>query len=123
MILSGDGRSHIKVLDSLEEYQLKNNHFSVCRTHPLFGTKTKWEKDLNIMKQYNLGKRNHQRINLLKNGGLLSIILPNGYLTNPSFKYIRQFFISTGRIIGVLSLPEGVFTKSDAGGLTTVLFF
>lgn len=104
MILSGEGRSHIKVLDSLEEYQLKNNHFSVCITHPPFGTQTKWEKDLNIMKQYNLGKRNHQPIkqelgilfierciNLLKNGGLLSIILPNGYLTNPSFKYIREF--------------------------------
>ena len=68
------------------------------------------------MKKYNLEKRNHQPINqelgilfiercinLLKNGSLLSIILPNGYLTNPSFKYIREFLVSTGRIRGVLS--------------------
>ena len=62
-------------------------------------------------------------INLLKDGGLLSIVLPNGYLTNPSLKYIRKFLISNGRIIGVISLPEGVFRKSDAGGFTTLLFF
>ena len=62
-------------------------------------------------------------INLLKIGGILSIILPNGYLTNPSLKYIREFLISSGRIIGVISLPEGVFKKSDAGGFTTILFF
>ena len=64
-------------------------------------------------------------INLLKKGsyGILSIILPNGYLTNPSLKYIREFLISSGRIIGIISLPEGVFTKSDAGGFTTILFF
>ena len=136
MILNGDGRSHIKVVDSLNEYQLKNYHFSVCITNPPFGTKTQWEKDINIMNQYSLGKRKSKPfkqelgilfvercINLLKDGGLLSIVLPNGYLTNPSLKYIREFLISSGRIIGVISLPEGVFKKSDAGGFTTLLFF
>lgn len=136
MILSGDGRSQIKVLDSLYEVKLKNNHFSVCITNPPFGTKTKWEKDLNIMNKYSLGKKKSKPIkqelgilfierciNLLMKNGILSIILPNGYLTNPSFKYIREFLISNGRIIGIISLPEGVFTKSDAGGFTTILFF
>lgn len=134
MILNGDGRSHIKIIDSIYEYKFKNNHFSVCITHPPFGTKTKWEKDKKIMKEYSLGqiKRSKQElgilfiercINLLKKGGLLSIVLPNGYLINPSSKYIREFLISSGRIIGVISLPEGVFKKSDAGGFTTILFF
>ena len=147
MILNGDGRSHIQVIDSLYEYQLKNHHFSVCITNPPFGKNTKWEKDINIMNQYTLGRigprsgpyttgplRGPRKqelgilfiercINLLKNGGLLSIILPNGYLTNPSLKYIREFLISSGRIIGVISLPEGVFKKSGAGGFTTILFF
>lgn len=49
MILNGDGRSHIKILDSIEKYKFKNNHFSVCITNPSFGTNTKWEKDINIM--------------------------------------------------------------------------
>nr|AYC64024.1 hypothetical protein [Halimeda micronesica] len=65
-------------------------------------------------------------INLLKKGcnGILSIILPNGYLTNPSLKYILARFASpNGRIIGIISLPEGVFKKSNAGGFTTILFF
>nr|AYC64018.1 hypothetical protein [Halimeda micronesica] len=57
MILNGDGRSHIKVIDSLEKFQLKNNCFSVCITNPPFGKNTKWEKNINIMQQYNLGKR------------------------------------------------------------------
>lgn len=52
MILNGDGRSHIKVLDSIEEYKFKNNHFSICITNPPFGTNTKWEKDINIMNEY-----------------------------------------------------------------------
>ena len=56
MILNGDGRSHIKVIDSLEQYQLKNSHFSVCITNPPFRKNTKWEKDLKVMQQYNLGK-------------------------------------------------------------------
>jgi len=136
MILNGDGRSHIKVLDSIEEYQFKNNHFSVCITNPPFGTKTKWEKDINIMNEYHLGQRHLQPFkqelgilflercfHLLKAGGILSVILPNGYLTNPSLKYIREFLISRGRIIAIISLPEGVFKKSDAGGFTTILFF
>nr|AYC64084.1 hypothetical protein [Johnson-sea-linkia profunda] len=136
MILNGDGRSHIKVIDSLNEYQLKNNHFSICITNPPFGTNTQWEKNINIMKKYTLGKKKgklikqelgilfiERCINLLKEGGILSIVLPNGYLTNPSFKYIREFLIANGRIVGIISLPEGVFKKSYAGGFTTILFF
>lgn len=92
MILHGDGRSHIKVIDSIEEYKFKNNHFSVCITHPPLGTHTKWEKDINIMNEYLLGQGHlelfkqelgilflERCIHLLKEGGLLSIILPNGY--------------------------------------------
>ena len=56
MILNGDGRSHIKVIDSLEKYQYFNEVFSVCITNPPFGKNTKWEKDINVMQQYNLGK-------------------------------------------------------------------
>ena len=136
MILNGDGRSHIKVIDSLEKYQFQNSHFSVCITNPPFGTNTKWEKDINTMKKYDLGKRQgvlvqqelgilfiERCINLLRENGILSIVLPTGYLTNPSYKYIRDFLISNGRIIGIISLPEGVFKKSNAGGFTTILFF
>nr|YP_009518929.1 hypothetical protein [Boodleopsis pusilla]AYC64800.1 hypothetical protein [Boodleopsis pusilla] len=136
MILSGDGRSHIEVIDSLEEYQFKNNHFSVCITNPPFGTNTKWEKSIKTMEKYDLGKRQgkpfkqelgilfiERCINLLNKDGILSIILPNGYLTNPSLKYIREFLIAHGRIVGIISLPEGVFKKSNAGGFTTILFF
>ena len=35
----------------------------------------------------------------------------------------RFYLYSNGRIIGVISLPEGVFRKSKAGGFTTILFF
>nr|AYC64318.1 hypothetical protein [Pseudochlorodesmis sp. HV01306a] len=62
----------------------------------------------------------------IKNRGLISIKI-SGYLTSLSLKYIREFLIASGRIIGVISLPEGVFKKSDAesdaGGFTTILFF
>lgn len=57
----------------------------------------------------------------MKKNGLLSIILPNGYLTNPSLKYIREFLISNGLVSRGIPLYQREDLK--AGGFTTILFF
>ena len=58
---------------------------------------------------------------LLKNGGVLSIILPNGYLTNKTDIQFRNFIFDNFRVVAIIELPEHVFKKSGAGGYTTLL--
>jgi type I restriction enzyme M protein len=60
-------------------------------------------------------------LNLLKAGGILGIVLPSGYLTNPSESYFREWLITTCRIVAVVSLPAGTFKKSGAGVTCDIL--
>ena len=128
MILNGEGRSHIKVIDSLDEYQFKNNHFSVCITNPPFGTNT------NIMNKYCLGKKKgkpfkqelgilfiERCINLLKKVDLLFYQLVHS-VNNPSLKYIREFLISNGPIIASRSDATSLYQR-DYLKNPTILFF
>jgi hypothetical protein len=57
---------------------------------------------------------------LLKEGGILVIILPSGYLNNQSLKYIREYLIKY-RIVADISLPEGVFKGAGTGVKTEIL--
>lgn len=136
MILNGDGRSNIEHIDSIESNDKKNEHFDICVTNPPFGDKTIWSGDINKMKSYKIAKKGNdfiarplgvlfieRCINLLKKDGILAIVLPNGYLTNPSHRYVRDYLLKEGRIIGCISLPEDVFKKSDASGFTDILIF
>ncbi|CAG8603518.1 4802_t:CDS:2, partial [Racocetra persica] len=108
MILHGDGRGKMKVLDSIEEYDKMNEKFDFCITNPPFGDKT-------------LGILFIERtINLLKEGGILVIILPSGYLNNQSLKYIREYLLKY-TIVADISLPEGVFKGAGTGVKTDIL--
>lgn len=137
MILNGDGRSNIKSLDSIEHDEHLNNSFSICVTNPPFGKKTIWEGDIDKMKKYDIAKIREDTyvarelgvlfvercVNLLKENGVMAIVLPNGYLTNQTHEYLRNFLINKGRIVGCVSLPEDVFKRSDASGFTDILLF
>ena len=141
MILQGDGRSNIEILDSIENFDKKNNFFQLCLTNPPFGKNTKWEKELNLMENYELGKKYlddkkedyelerqqlgilfiERNMNILKEGGILEIIIPNGFLTNPTLKYIREYLFNNFRIVANISLPYNLFKSSGAGGNTNIL--
>jgi type I restriction enzyme M protein len=88
--------------------------------------KVEKEKDKNkndILVKQQLGILFIERcLNLLEKGGRLGIILPNGYLSKPSFKYVRKYLIENCKIIGVVGLPEGTFKKSGASVTPLILF-
>lgn len=61
-------------------------------------------------------------IQLLKPGGRLAIVLPDGILTNPSLRYVRDFLLDETDVIAVVSLPDGTFKQAGVNPKTSVVF-
>ncbi|GAB4300872.1 MAG: class I SAM-dependent DNA methyltransferase [Myxococcota bacterium] len=53
-------------------------------------------------------------IKLAKNGGYIVIVLPDGILSNPQYKYARKFLLEKTKVRHILSLPRGVFEETSA---------
>ena len=61
-------------------------------------------------------------ISLLKPGGRLGIVLPEGIFNNPSLAYVREFCENRAFIRAVISLPQETFYSSGASVKTSLLF-
>lgn len=123
------------------------NSFDVLMTNPPFGTKGK-VTDKRILKEFQLGykwkqdketgkwKRTDEIQNgqvpdilfierclqLLKDGGRMAIVLPDGNLNNSSLSYVREFIEQKARILAVVSMPVGTFMHAGVNPKTSVLF-
>ena len=62
-----------------------------------------------------------QNYKFLRDGGLLSIIVPNGLLINSSLQYFRNKIMTCFRIVAIISLPPNSF-KSTTAIKCSVLF-
>jgi type I restriction enzyme M protein len=125
---------------------IKNESFDYILTNPPFGAKIPIdEKDL--LKKYELGHvwKNYasegwkktksirtsqppqilfieRSVQLLKDGGKLGIILPEGIFGNPSDRYIWEFLKQKGRVLGIISLDQNAFQPFTCNK-TSILFF
>jgi type I restriction enzyme M protein len=61
-------------------------------------------------------------LSLLKPGGRLGIVLPEGVFNNPSLAYVRDFCEDRARILAVVSLPQETFYSSGATVKASLLF-
>lgn len=61
-------------------------------------------------------------LDLLKPGGRLGIVLPEGILNNPSLEYVRMFAEDRAYIRAVVSLPDETFLSSGASVKCSLLF-
>ncbi|MFQ5687757.1 MAG: N-6 DNA methylase, partial [Candidatus Scalindua sp.] len=61
-------------------------------------------------------------LTLLKPGGKLGIVLPEGILNNPSLAYVREYCEDRAFIIAVVSLPQETFFSSGATVKASLLF-
>jgi type I restriction enzyme M protein len=61
-------------------------------------------------------------LNLLKPGGRLGIVLPEGVFNNPSLAYVREFCEDRAYICAVVSLPQETFLSSGASVKASLLF-
>ena len=62
-------------------------------------------------------------LNLLRPGGRMGIVLPEGVLNNPKLQKIRDFVESKAKIINITSIPQDVFIASGATVKPSLLFF
>jgi N-6 DNA methylase len=61
-------------------------------------------------------------LSLLKRGGRLGIVLPDGVLNNQNLKKVREFFEGKAKIVFVCSVPQEVFGSSKATVKTSLMF-
>jgi type I restriction enzyme M protein len=61
-------------------------------------------------------------LTLLKPGGRLGIVLPEGIFNNPSLAYVREFCENRAFIRAVVSLPQETFFSSGASVKASLLF-
>jgi len=135
MVIHEDGSSNIVCADSLGPWdifpqdKIAEGHFSMCLTNPPFGAVVNRQVDL---RRFQLGEgRPSQKteilfvercLQLLKPGGKLGIVLPDGILTNSSLDYVRKFIEGNARILAVVSLPSYAFVPAGAGVKASLLF-
>ena len=61
-------------------------------------------------------------LDLLKPGGRLGIVLPEGIFNNPSLAYVREFIEARAFLNAVVSLPQETFVSSGASVKCSLLF-
>jgi len=61
-------------------------------------------------------------LELLKPGGRMGIVLPEGVFNNPSLAYVREFCEDRAFIRAVVSLPQNTFVSSGASVKASLLF-
>ena len=124
--------------------KIKDDNFDIVLTNPPFGARISIE-DKKILKNYKLGHKwnkteqgKWERTNviskqvpqilfierclqLLKPGGRMAIVLPDGIFGNPSDRYILQYVLQEAKILAVISLAPETFLPSTHTK-TSVLF-
>ena len=119
--------------------------FDVLLTNPPFGTAGKIT-DNYLLSKYDLGYKwlktesgyvrsrsicNGQPaeilfiercLQLLREGGRMAIVLPNGHFENPSLEYLRFYIKQKARILGIVNLPQETFIPFGTGVKTSLLF-
>lgn len=61
-------------------------------------------------------------LSLLKPGGRMGIVLPEGVYNNPSLAYVRQFAEDRAYISAIISMPQDTFVSAKAFVKTSLLF-
>ncbi|HEY4478836.1 MAG TPA: N-6 DNA methylase [Candidatus Paceibacterota bacterium] len=136
MVLHGDGHGGIYRNSGLEAHRhekLAAKKFDLVITNPPFGNKDEGV----ILKQFELGEEYargtppaqlreilfvEECIKLLKDGGELAILLPDGVLNNSSTDYVRNYIKKHTIIQAVISLPDRAFKAAGANSKTSILF-
>jgi len=146
MILNRDGQANLQREDAIENFSRWSEEMDVVLCNPPFGSRTV-EKRSEVLREYDLGhlweyseetqvwtktKRLAAKqqlgvlfiercFKLLRHGGRLAIILPEGYLCTAKYGYVRKWILDNFIIRSLVELPRRIFTKSDADLRSNIL--
>lgn len=137
MILHGDGHTHIILHDGLISSEKTKaitsviedeGGFDIIMTNPPFGG---LKIDPEIIVHYSLAQHARSELTqvlfierctrMLKRGGRIGIILPDGVLSNPRRAYVVDYIKEHYIIKAMVSLPKGTFTPYGADPKTHIL--
>lgn len=123
--------ANIQSQDTIKNSTYQNYQYEYAMVNPPFGSKTVITNS-EVLNNYQLGKDKKKQelgilfiersINLLKDNGVLFIILPNGYFGNTNKIYVElRKFILQYRILAIIKLPQKAFSRSGTGVSTSIL--
>lgn len=119
--------------DKENQESFKSFDFDILLTNPPFAGEI---IDRTVLNSYELAKNDkgklrnkierhilfiERALNLIKPGGRLAIVLPQGVLNNTNMEYIRHWLFDKARIFAVVGLHANTF-KPHTGTKTSVLF-
>lgn len=148
LLLESNGKNNLYCLNSLDNIEqiqpfITLNGFDCVLTNPPFGAKI---NNTAILSKYDLGYKwtNHNNnfckttsvysnqnteilfiercLQLLREGGRLGIVLPNGNFENPSLEYLRHYIKLKAKILAIVKLPQETFIPYGTGVKTSLLF-
>ncbi len=149
LLLESNGKTNVLCTNSLEDLDSiklsvsQKDGFDIVLTNPPFGAKItntstlskfdlghKWS---NFDKEYHKTKVVYPNqnaeilfiercIQLLKEGGRMAIVLPNGNFENPSLEYLRYYIKLKAKILAIVNLPQETFIPFGTGVKTSLLF-
>jgi type I restriction enzyme M protein len=145
LAFEGGMGTEIVCANALIENETLNNAFDIVLTNPPFGSKGKVE-DPKILKSFVLARRWNKSHNgdweptktvlagqspdilfiekclkLLRPGGRMAIVLPDGLLQNVSNSHLRFWVRSQAKVLGVVSIPQEAFVPYGTGIKTSLL--
>ena len=146
MILNRDGQANLRLEDSIEKHTRWAEEMDVVLCNPPFGART-IEKRAQVLDAYELGHEwdiiggsgswvvtetiaKSQQLGvlfiercwkMLRPGGRLAIIVPEGYLSTAAHGYLRQWMLDHFVVRSLVELPRRIFVKSDADLRSNIL--
>lgn len=136
--LSNKNDEQIKeLINSIDNVQLKikllhyYERYGVVYLQKLNQLNDDIDKKQKVLDRFKLGKVSgltevlfmERCLNLLKPGGRMGIVLPEGVLNNSNLQKVRDFFESRAKILLITSIPQDVFIASGATIKPSLLFF
>lgn len=149
LLLEANGKTNILCANSLEDLDSiklslsKPNGFDIILANPPFGAKI---TNTSTLSKFDLGHKwsNHNNeyqktksvypnqnaeilfiercLQLLREGGRMAIVLPNGNFENPSLEYLRYYIKLKAKILAIVNLPQETFIPFGTGVKTSLLF-
>lgn len=145
MIIHGDGHAGVYQANSLDLEEvnrkiaerrkvfpdapnIEDGTFDIILTNPPFGA---YDRSGEVLKYYDLGVRGSQKrevlmlercIRLLRPGGRMAVVIPEGILSNKNDRHIRDYIRRECVVRAIIRLPQDTFRMSEGAANTSILY-